>query len=92
MSGPQQADVEDLIVEGDLQLRSESGAAAWIRVKVGRPRHLSDVAEDDWFCPVWIEGVGDGVNCLAGAGPVDSLMNAMDWVRSRCRELEHSRR
>jgi hypothetical protein len=49
---------------------------------------MSDVPEDDWVCPVWMEDVAEGVQCFGGVSPVDSLMNAMDWVRFRCRELE----
>lgn len=89
---PPRADIEDVVADGDLQLYSGAGALRRVRVKVGRPRHLSDVAEDDWFCPVWMEGVADGVKCFAGTGPIDSLMNAMEWVRSRCEELESAER
>lgn len=79
--------IEDVVADGELRFRSGGGASGRVRVKIGRPRHLSDVAEDDWFCPVWMEGLPE-VKCFAGAGPIDSLMNAMDWVRSRCEELE----
>jgi hypothetical protein len=84
-------DVDEVIADGEVRLRPASGASERVRVKVGRPRHLSDVPEDDWVCPVWMEDVTDGVQCFGGVSPVDSLMNAMDWVRSRCRELETSR-
>jgi hypothetical protein len=84
---PQSAEIEDVVAEGDIRFRSSTGVTQRLRVKVGRPRHLSDVAEDDWLCPVWMEGVPDGVKCFAGIGPVDSLMNAVEWVRSRCREV-----
>ena len=83
---PQSAEIEDVVADGDILFRSSTGVARRLRVKVGRPRHLSDVAEDDWLCPVWIEGVPDGMRCFPGNGPVDSLMNAVEWVRSRCRE------
>jgi hypothetical protein len=85
-------DVDEVIADGEVRLRPVSGSSERVRVKVGRPRHLSDVPEDDWVCPVWMEDVADGVQCFGGVSPVDSLMNAMDWVRSRCRELETVRR
>ena len=86
------ADVDEVIADGEVRLRAASGVSERVRVKVGRPRHLSDVPEDDWVCPVWMEDVTDGVQCFGGVSPVDSLMNAMEWVRSRCRELETARR
>ncbi len=86
------ADVDEVIADGEVRLRPGSGSSERVRVKVGRPRHLSDVPEDDWVCPVWMEDVSDGVQCFAGVSPVDSLMNALDWVRFRCRELETARR
>ena len=85
---PQMVDVEDVVADGDIQLRLVSGGSRYVRVKVGRPRHLSDVGGDDWLCPLWMEGSTDGVKCFAGVGPVDSLMNAMEWVRARCEALE----
>ncbi len=75
--------VEDVVADGEILFRSGSRAPTRVRVKVGRPRHLSDVPQDDWVCPVWMEGFTDGVQCFGGFGPVDSLMNAIDWVRSR---------
>ena len=86
------ADVDEVIADGEVRLRPASGVSERVRVKIGRPRHLSDVPEDDWVCPVWMEDVTDGVQCFGGVSPVDSLMNAMEWVRSRCRELETARR
>lgn len=84
---PSMSDVEDVVADGDIHFLTASGTAARVRVKVGRPRHMSDVPEDDWFCPVWMEGVTDGVKCFGGAGPVDALMNAMSWVRTRHEEI-----
>ena len=86
------ADVDEVIADGEVRLRPALGVSERVRVKIGRPRHLSDVPEDDWVCPVWMEDVTDGVQCFGGVSPVDSLMNAMEWVRSRCRELETARR
>jgi hypothetical protein len=86
------ADVDEVIADGEVRLRPGSGSSERVRVKVGRPRHMSDVPEDDWVCPVWMEDVAEGVQCFGGVSPVDSLMNAMDWVRFRCRELETARR
>ena len=89
---PTMADVDDVIAEGDLHPRPAPGVPSRIRVKVGRPRPLSDDARDPWFCPVWMEGLTNGSICFGGVGPVDSLMNAMDWVRSRFEEIESSGR
>jgi len=80
----------DLVADGDLHYRSEAGTPGRVRVKVGRPRHLSDVPGDDWLCPLWMEGVTDEVKCFEGAGPVDSLLKAMSWVDARLGELERS--
>jgi len=85
---PSMADVEDVVADGDVHFRSGAGLPRRVRVMVGRPRHLSDVPGDDWVCPLWMEGSTDGVECFGGVGPVDSLMNALDWVRTRCEELE----
>ena len=89
---PQSAEIDDVVADGDIRFRSPTGVSRRLRVKVGRPRHLSDVADDDWLCPVWIEGVPEGVRCFAGNGPVESLMSALEWVRSRCAELDSERR
>ena len=88
---PPVADVADVIADGEIHFRSGAGPTRRVRVKVGRPRHLSDVPGDDWLCPLWMEGFTDGVKCFEGVGPIDSLLNAMDWVRSRRRELESVR-
>jgi len=85
-------DFDEVIADGEVRLLPVSGALERIRVMVGRPRHLSDVPGDDWVCPVWMEDVTEGVQCFGGVSPVDSLMNAMEWVRSRCRSLETARR
>jgi hypothetical protein len=88
---PPTVDVEDVVADGDIHLRSSAGASRRVRVKVGRPRHLSDVPEDDWVCPVWMEGVAEGVKCFGGVGPIDSLLNATEWLRSRSQEAHSGR-
>ena len=89
---PPLAEVEDVVAEGDLRLRSRAGGVRRIRVRVGRPRHLSEIPEDDWFCPVWMEGgTPEEVRCFGGEGPVDSLLAALEWVRSRSQELDAGR-
>jgi len=84
--------VDDLVAEGELRFRSRTGGVGRVLVRVGRPRHLSEIPEDDWFCPVWMEGgTPEEVRCFGGGGPVDSLMAALEWVRSRTQELEAGR-
>jgi hypothetical protein len=84
---PKLAEVDDLVADGHIDYLSKTGSPARVHVKVGRPRPVSDDPKDDWFCPIWMEGLTQGVKCFGGVGPIDSLMNAMDWVRSRYREI-----
>lgn len=50
------------------------------RLTVGKPVHYP--AERLWYCPVRIEGYTQPpIKPIFGSGPVDSLMNAMTFVR-----------
>jgi hypothetical protein len=50
------------------------------RLTVGRPVHYP--RERVWYCPVLIEGyTTPRIKPIFGSGPVDSLMNAMTFVR-----------
>ena len=79
---PKLSEVTDVIAESYLEYRTRDGTEGRFLVKVGRPRPH----EDDYYCPLQVEGLFQGVKPIFGVGPVDSLMNAMGLVR---RYFEH---
>ncbi len=58
------------------------------RIEIGRPQPIPGDKNGDWFCPVLFEHVTSGVKCVFGVGPVDTLANAMAFVRQQSSRFE----
>lgn len=72
--------IEDPIAEDCWEYITPSGKQRISRLMVGRPVHYPE--RQLWYCPVLIEGYTQPrIRPIFGMGPVDSLMNAMTFVR-----------
>ncbi|MCP3142417.1 hypothetical protein [Pyxidicoccus xibeiensis] len=72
--------IEDPIAEDFWEYTTPSGKQRISRLTVGRPVHYPE--RRLWYCPVLIEGyTKPRFRPIFGMGPVDSLMNAMTFVR-----------
>ncbi|MFY2563086.1 hypothetical protein ACN469_36160 [Corallococcus terminator] len=72
--------IEDPIAEDCWEYLTPSGKQRISRLVVGRPVHYPE--RGLWYCPVMIEGyTKPRFRPIFGMGPVDSLMNAMTFVR-----------
>lgn len=72
--------IEDPIAEDCWEYITPSGEQRISRLMVGRPVHYPE--RRLWYCPVLIEGYTQPpIRPIFGMGPVDSLMNAMTFVR-----------
>lgn len=72
--------IEDPIAEDCWEYTTPSGQQRTSRLMVGRPVHFPE--QQLWYCPVLIEGhTRPRIRPIFGMGPVDSLMNAMTFVR-----------
>jgi len=73
--------IEDPIAEDCWEYTTPSGKQRISRLLVGRPVHFPE--RRLWYCPVLIEGyTRPRIRPIFGMGPVDSLMNAMTFVRT----------
>ena len=77
---PKLAGIDDPVAEDLWEFRTDDGGTKRVRVVVGRPKPIPDDQNGDWYCPVLIEGRTVGVYPVGGVGPVDSLMNAMNYI------------
>jgi hypothetical protein len=72
--------IEDPIAEDCWEYITPAGEQRISRLMVGRPVHYPE--RRLWYCPVLIEGyTKPRFRPIFGMGPVDSLMNAMTFVR-----------
>lgn len=72
--------IEDPIAEDYWEYITPSGKQRIAKLMVGRPVHHPE--RRLWYCPVLIEGyTKPRFRPIFGMGPVDSLMNAMTFVR-----------
>jgi hypothetical protein len=78
--------VSDPVASDTWVITDASGRKRKARIDVGRPQRVPNDKQGDWFCPLFVEGWTPHVIPVMGAGPVDSLMNAITVVRSF---LEH---
>jgi hypothetical protein len=62
--------------------KGSRGRKRTVRIEIGKPQQVPQDANGAWFCPLFIEGYTGHVIPTMGAGPLDSLMNAMTLVRS----------
>jgi hypothetical protein len=72
--------IENPIAEDCWEYVTPKGQKRISRLAVGRPVHYPE--QRLWYCPVMIEGyTKPRIKPIFGMGPVDSLMNAMTYVR-----------
>jgi hypothetical protein len=62
-------------------VRDRRGRRRRVRIEVGQPQPVPLDRNEDWFCPVFIEGYTPHVVPAFGVGPIDSLMNAAILLR-----------
>lgn len=78
---PKLTRIEDPIADDHWEYTTPEGQQRIARLTVGRP--VPYARERLWYCPVLIEGYSQPrVKPIFGSGPVDSLMNAMTFVRT----------
>ncbi|KFE71384.1 hypothetical protein DB31_3514 [Hyalangium minutum] len=78
---PKLSRIEDPIAEDCWEYVTPKGQKRFSRLMVGRPVHYPE--HQLWYCPVLIEGYTQPrIKPIFGMGPVDSLMNAMTFVRT----------
>jgi hypothetical protein len=76
--------VEDVVADGRWEY-FKNGRKLISRIAIGRPRpHPSG---QDWYCPLLFENETTGWKAIYGVGAIDSLMNAMTFVRHRFHEF-----
>ncbi|MBN1209194.1 MAG: hypothetical protein JXB05_30330 [Myxococcaceae bacterium] len=72
--------IDDPIADDYWEYVTPKGQQRISRLTVGRPVHSPE--QRLWYCPVLIEGyTKPRIKPIFGVGPVDSLMNAMTFVR-----------
>lgn len=72
--------IEESFAEDYWEYVTPKGQKRISRLVVGRPVHYPE--RRLWYCPVLIEGyTKPRIRPIFGMGPVDSLMNAMTFVR-----------
>lgn len=77
---PKLTRIEDPIADDHWCYKTIKGREERVsRLMIGRPVALPK--EDCWYTPVWIEGHLTKVTPIFGQGPVDSLLNAMTFVK-----------
>lgn len=78
---PKLSRIDDVIADDYWEYTNLKGEQRIARLTVGRPVHYPE--QRLWYCPVSIEGyTRPRVKPIFGMGPVDSLMNAMTFVRN----------
>lgn len=78
---PKLSRIEAPIAEDCWEYVTPKGQKRLSRLVVGRPVHYPE--QQLWYCPVLIEGyTKPRIKPIFGMGPVDSLMNAMTFVRT----------
>jgi hypothetical protein len=77
---PEVVRIEDPIADDYWEYRTTLGGERRIsRLTVGRPVHYPQ--EHIWYTPVMIEGHLQKITPIFGQGPVDSLINAIAFVK-----------
>jgi hypothetical protein len=78
---PKLSRIEEPFAEDYWEYVTPKGKKRISRLVVGRPVHYPE--HRLWYCPVLIEGyTKPRIRPIFGMGPVDSLMNAMTFVRT----------
>jgi hypothetical protein len=83
---PKLTAIDDPIATDTWIYKTKNGSKRTSLVTIGRPALLADGT--NWYCPMYFEHVTQGIECAFGIGPVDALMNAMQFVRTRFYEFD----
>ena len=76
-------EIKDPIAKDMWATKAEDGKPIYHRIVVGHPHpETKNNDNSDWYCPVMIEGFLPRIFPAMGVGPVDSLMNAMQLVKT----------
>lgn len=62
--------------------KDHKGRKRTARIEIGAPQQITGKSNEDWYCPVFVEGWISHVTPIMGVGPLDSLLNATVLVRS----------
>jgi len=74
--------IDDVVAEGLWHFRKSDGAETSAKIVIGRPKQDDTDPNKDWYCPLFIEKYTKGIIPVMGVGPLDSLLNAMNLLRS----------
>jgi len=74
--------IDDIIAEGVWHCYTHDGKERPTKITIGRPTRDQDDPNTDWYCPIQIEHFTEGIITAMGVGPLDSLINAMNFLNS----------
>jgi len=74
--------IDDVVAEGSWRFRKSDGAETSAKIVIGKPKQDGTDPNKDWYCPLFIEKYTKGIIPVMGVGPLDSLLNAMNLLRS----------
>ena len=77
-----QRSIDDPIASDSWTFKDAAGKMRTSRIEIGRPEPIPSDPQGNWFTPIFIEHWTAHVVPAFGAGPVDSLMNAVGFVRT----------
>ncbi len=80
--------IEDIIAEDLWSYELLDGTKRSSRLIIGKPAPIPNDQNGDWYCPVFVEHMTQGVRCVVGVGPIDALVNAMRVVDSYFTQLQ----
>ena len=80
--------IDEVVATDTWKIAKPTGEEVLTKVTVGKPAPNPTDPNGDWYCPVEIEGRTNGIRCVFGVGPVDALMNAMQFVKQFFDEVE----
>lgn len=84
---PRLTSIDDPIADDYWSFENDDGVQRVSHVTLGRPVPIPGDPNGDWYCPLRIEPGLEGIHCVVGVGPVDSLANAARRVRDFFHEL-----
>ena len=86
----EQADaIRDPIARDTWSYLGKDGLRHTVEIVVGRPIEMTAGEIPVWACPLFVEGMTQGVKNMKGVGPVDALLNAATIVKSQ--KVKHVR-
>ena len=79
----EQADaIRDPIARDTWSYLGKDGLRHTVEIVVGRPIEMTTGEIPVWACPLFVEGMTQGVKNMKGVGPVDALLNAATIVKT----------